>query len=102
MSFDVSWAINGRDTGVLAIYSEPKQELGLNPFTVYGEEEGYLMDSSPVIEAQDPFANEVRHFLDCIKTGQEPIAPVSDGVIIQKILNGIYDSAKLGKEIVLD
>jgi len=102
MSFDVSWAINGRDTGVFSDIFGTKAGASLNPFTIYGEEEGYLMDSSPVIEAQDPFANEVRHFLDCIKTGQEPIAPASDGVIIQKILNGIYDSAKLGKEIVLD
>jgi len=102
MTFDVSWAINGKDTGIFSDIFGTKAGASLNPFTIYGEEEGYLMDSSPVVEPQDPFANEIRHFLDCIKTGQEPIATANDGVIIQKILNGIYDSAKLGKEIVLD
>ncbi|MGB4156695.1 MAG: Gfo/Idh/MocA family oxidoreductase [Caldicoprobacterales bacterium] len=102
MSFDVSWAINGKDTGIFSDIFGTKAGASLNPFTIYGEEQGYLMDSSPVIEPQDTFANEIRHFLDCIKTGQEPMASANDGVIIQKILNGIYDSAKEGKEIILD
>ncbi len=49
----------------------------------------------------DHFAAEIRHFLDCVKTGQTPISPASDGVAIQKILNGIYASAKAGREIEL-
>ena len=102
MSFDVSWAINGKDTGIFSDIFGTKAGASLNPFIIYGEEQGYLMDSSPVIEPQDTFANEIRHFLDCIKTGQEPMASANDGVIIQKILNGIYDSAKEGKEIILD
>ena len=43
----------------------------------------------------------MRHFLDCVKTGATPISNADEGVEIQKILNGIYDSARLGREVEL-
>ena len=70
MSFDVSWAINGQDTGIFSNIFGSKAGASLNPFTIYGEEEGYLMDSSPKVESQNSFENEIRHFLDCVKTGK--------------------------------
>ena len=59
------------------------------------------MDSTPVVEQQDAFFNEIRHFIDCIKGNQEPIATLEDGMAVQKILNGIYNSARLGQEVKL-
>jgi predicted dehydrogenase len=101
MNFEISWAINGKDTGIYSDVYGTKAGASLNPFTIYDEVENYLMDSSPVVNNEDSFANEIRHFLDCIKEGSEPISTAEDGVNIQKILNGIYESAKLGKEILL-
>lgn len=102
MSFDVSWAINGKDTEIFSDIFGTQAGASLNPFTIYGEESGYLIDSTPNVEEQDSFANEIRHFLDCVKTREEPISSADDGVLVQKMLNGIYDSARLGKEIKLD
>jgi predicted dehydrogenase len=101
MNFEISWAINGKDTGIYSDVFGTKAGASLNPFTIYDEVENYLMDSSPVVNNEDSFANEIRHFLDCIKEGSEPISTAEDGVNIQKILNGIYTSSKLGKEILL-
>lgn len=101
MNFEISWAINGKDTGVYSDIFGTKAGASLNPFTIYDEVENYLMDSSPVVKNEDSFANEIRHFLDCVKEGKTPISTAEDGVNIQKILNGIYESAKLGKEILL-
>lgn len=47
------------------------------------------------------FANEVNHFVDCVKTGKESIAPVADGLQVMRMLNAIYESAEKGKEIYL-
>lgn len=47
------------------------------------------------------FDNEINHFVDCCKTGEESIAPIADGVEVMKMLNAIYESAKTGKEIYL-
>ncbi len=101
MTFDISWAINGKDTGVYSHIFGTKSGASLDPLTLYGEEEHFLTDATPTIKKENSFDNEIRHFLDCVKEGKEPITPIEDGVEIQKILNGIYDSAKLGKEVFL-
>jgi predicted dehydrogenase len=101
MSFDVSWAINGKETGVYSNIFGTKAGASLDPLTIYGEEAHYLTDATPAVARENIFENEIRHFLDCVKEGRQPIAPVEDGVRIQKILNGIYDSARLGREVIL-
>lgn len=101
MNFEVSWAINSKDEGLYSHIFGSKAGASLNPLAIYGEEENFLIDSTPVIDNEDPFANQIRHFIDCIKEGKEPISTVEDGVTIQKILNGIYNSSKAGKEILL-
>ena len=73
----------------------------LKPAVIYDEQENYLVDSTPVINPENSFDNEISHFIECIREGKEPIAPPEDGLEVQKMLNGIYDSAKLGKEVIL-
>ncbi len=101
MTVDVSWAINGKERGFYSEIFGTKAGASLEPFCIYDEVEGYLMDSTPVVEQQDAFFNEIRHFIDCIKGNQEPIATLEDGMAVQKILNGIYNSARLGQEVKL-
>ncbi len=101
MTFDVSWAINGKETGIYSNIYGTKAGISLDPLAIYGEEANYLVDSTPVVGKESAFENQIRHFLDCIKEGKEPISSANDGVLIQKILNGIYDSARLGREVML-
>lgn len=101
MTLDVTWAINGADRDIYSEVYGTKAGVSLNPFVIYGEEGGYLTDSKPIAAGKNMFDNQIRHFLDCVKTGQTPIATLDDGMQIQKILNGIYHSAKLGKEVQL-
>ncbi|HPT79227.1 MAG TPA: Gfo/Idh/MocA family oxidoreductase [Candidatus Atribacteria bacterium] len=101
MTFDVSWAINGKETGIYSNIYGTKAGISLDPLALYGEEADYLVDSTPVVGKENSFENQIRHFLDCIKEGKEPISSADDGLQIQKILNGIYDSARLGREVML-
>lgn len=101
MNFQVSWAINGAGTEIFSQIYGDKAGANLVPLNIYGEGVGYRTDTTTLFDPVDHFAAEIRHFLDCIKTGQTPISPASDGVAIQKILNGIYASAKAGREIEL-
>ncbi|NLC68883.1 MAG: Gfo/Idh/MocA family oxidoreductase [Clostridiaceae bacterium] len=99
--FEVSWAINAKDTGMYVQVFGSKAGARTNPLEIYGEEENYLVDSHPIVKDENAFDNQVEHFINCIKEGRQPICPAEDGYLVQKILNGIYDSAKLGKEIEL-
>ncbi|NLO82542.1 MAG: Gfo/Idh/MocA family oxidoreductase [Clostridiales bacterium] len=101
MTVDVSWAINGKETGVYSYIYGTKAGASLEPLMIYDEQENYLFDSAPVINSENSFVNEISHFIECIQEGKETIAPAEDGLEVQKILNGIYDSAKLGKEVIL-
>lgn len=101
MNFEVSWAVNMKETGIYSYIFGKDAGASLDPLEVYGEEANYLVDLKPTIDRGDPFAREIRHFLDCIQEGKEPSITAKDGLNVQKMLNGIYDSAKAGKEIWL-
>lgn len=101
MNFEVSWAVNMKETGIYSYIFGKDAGASLDPLEVYGEEADYLVDLKPTIDRGDPFAREIRHFLDCIQEGKEPSITAKDGLNVQKMLNGIYDSAKAGKEIWL-
>lgn len=101
MNFEVSWAVNMKETGIYSYIFGKDAGASLDPLEIYGEEANYLVDAKPTTDRGDSFEREIRHFLDCIVSGQEPSVTAQDGVYVQKMLNGIYDSAKAGKEILI-
>ena len=84
MTVDVSWALNGKDRNIYSEVFGTKAGASLEPFVIYGEEAGYLTDNRPVVEGQNMFDNQIRHFLDCVKTGKTPIATLEDGIEIKR------------------
>lgn len=101
MIFEVSWAINGQEEGVTAKIYGDKAGASYNPCKIYGEEAGYLSDNDINAGREDNFYNEIRHFIDCIKGDAQCIATGEDGLVVQKILNGIYQSSAEKREIIL-
>lgn len=47
------------------------------------------------------FENEINHFIDCVTDGIPCRNPAEDGVILMKILDAIYESARTGHEVIL-
>ena len=98
-------------TGEIPTHTEickPENLLGhtkggaeLEPLRIYTEEEGYLVDKSPTTNNIDRYEYEIRHFVDCVRTGRKPTSSLDDAVTIQKILCGIYESAKTHREVEL-
>ncbi len=99
MNFEVSWAINGAECGLCSSLYGDQAGATLDPLAIYGEDGGYLTDNKPTVRQAQIFDKEIRHFIDCVKTGSQPIASAADGVQVQRMLNGIYASAKAGQEI---
>ena len=98
MLFEVSWALNAPGETYTQICGS-KAGARLNPLTVYGEECGYLTDNKPQPADMDMFYTEIDHFIDCLRTGKRPKSDLDQAVTMQRMLQGIYDSAKLGKEV---
>lgn len=99
MLFNVSWAANAKQEKFASRIMGTKAGANVVPFEIYTEDQGYLVDEHPQVETWNSFEKEVRHFIDCVKTGTRPIANADEGVVVQKILNGIYESARLGREV---
>jgi len=100
INFDVSWAINGFAEMNAHLYGE-KSGATLYPLTIFGENADYLTNNTPVLREENHFENEISHFIDCIQESTQCISPAADGVAIQKILCGIYESGKSGEVIML-
>ncbi len=98
--FEASWAINGPDHQFTQLYGT-KGGLTLDPLTVYGERNGYLSDDQLNPGSGNPFELEIAHFVDCILTGARPRTPIGQACDLQRMLQGIYDSARLGREVTL-
>lgn len=98
MLFEVSWALNAPGTSYTQICGS-KAGATLDPLTIYGEEMGYLTDNTPKSDNVNIFEAEIAHFIDCLRTGKRPASDLDQAVTMQRMLQGIYDSARLHKEV---
>ena len=53
------------------------------------------------IPSKDPYINEILHFANCCKDGNEPISSSKDNLNTMKAIFGIYESAQKGKMVDL-
>ncbi|MDR0456823.1 MAG: Gfo/Idh/MocA family oxidoreductase [Treponema sp.] len=101
MLAEASWALNTKQSRYTQVCGT-KGGAVLEPLTIFSENSlGYLTDNQPAVPKVNPFEEEIAHFIDCLNTGKKPISPIEDGIAVQKMLSGIYESAELGKEVTL-
>ncbi len=62
--------------------------------------QSFSIDSPvPEVEARK---NMLQHFVECVKTGEQTIAPVASGMVNNVVLDSIYESSKTGKSVDID
>jgi len=71
-----------------------------NPVRIYTETDGIISDLIPEIPKKDPYFEEVKHFVECIKEGKEPITKKEEIISVVKIIEGIYKSAEKNQPVV--
>jgi predicted dehydrogenase len=104
---EASWALNVHEPEhmITSLYGEKgaltQKNVGIGyqfQAELMTEEKGCLFtkvlarNTCPVPSAQE-------EFLACIREKREPSASADDGIRVQKILNGLYESAEKGREI---
>ncbi|HUX00892.1 MAG: Gfo/Idh/MocA family oxidoreductase [Phycisphaerae bacterium] len=67
---------------------------------VHGEEGGALVETV-VRRRLDPAPSAYEDFVDALVERREPLAPAVHGLQVQRVLDGIYRSAALGREVRL-
>lgn len=72
----------------------------LDPLKMYREENGTLIDVSPVfLPKVGTHEAEIFAFLDAIQNDKPSPVPGEEGLMVAKILDAIYKSSELGKEV---
>ncbi|WP_067619750.1 Gfo/Idh/MocA family protein [Alicyclobacillus acidiphilus] len=80
------------------------KEGGANvfPLTIYQERHGALVDVSPVyLPDVSAYEREIKRFVDACLGGEPPISTPEQGVKLQRIINGLYQSAETGETVKL-
>ncbi|MDX1934898.1 MAG: Gfo/Idh/MocA family oxidoreductase [Capsulimonadales bacterium] len=63
----------------------------------------YMVNATPAfIPKWDMWEYKMRHFVEVVRDGRPNEAPAEHGVMVQKMLDGIYAAADAGKEVAID
>ncbi len=76
-------------------------DSAIDTLELYTQEQGEPVDRVVKVEPDPAMGRHtaVKHFVDCLIDGAEPISPGTDGLRIMKILDAMYKSAEQGKAI---
>ena len=72
------------------------------PIELFTEKNGLFVNVSPCAKGVDfgvIFRRELAHFVDCVQTGAPCRAPAEDGVVLMKMIDALYESARTGKAV---
>jgi len=106
MAVEVSWALNceRREEMFTYLYGTKAGICHRNvgqgydfEACLFGEWDGTYVSSR--IERIGDNENSMNHFIDVLVDGVKPVVSAENGVNVMRILDGVYKSAKLGREI---
>jgi predicted dehydrogenase len=106
LMIDVSFTLHAKENEMNVKLYGDKGGAEIEPeLVMVTEQNNTILNVNPQISHREfhfpeAFQNEINHFVNCCKTGSQPLAGVDDGVELMKILCGIYESAQSGREIV--
>lgn len=102
LNLEVSWAVNNRqDVQWCNIFgSEGGAEWGSDS-AIFKDAGDIPTIATPKLPASEEWHGETQHFIDSILNNTTPDPDANQGVTMMKMLDGIYESARLGREIAI-
>ena len=74
-----------------------------DPLGLFYDQAGMMLNSTPhYIPKEEPFFLKMHNFVDAVLYDKPTMAPAEHGLMVQKMLDGIYASAAAGKEVKID
>ena len=102
ISFNGAWAQNIGENEMFIDFMGDKAGIRLQygkSFVKYGVESGMLSRTEYNFTMRNHFQNEIDAFVKCVQTGEKLPSNVDVTIKTQKIMEGIYESAKLHREV---
>ncbi len=103
MVFDIAWAANTEDCAYIDILGK-KGGVRLfdstKPFVFYTEYNGKIADITPKFNEQvNMFALQAQSFIKACQGKAEPFATGEQGLTVMKLLDAVYKSSEMHKEV---
>ena len=100
---EASWHANVVESRMVFELVGTKGGAKLNPLVIATEDRGIVVDVAPQVpkDKESAYLREVRHFIDCIRRGREPLITGEQGVVVTTILESVYKSAASGQAVSL-
>jgi predicted dehydrogenase len=97
---EASWALNLAEDMSGTILCGTKGGVQSSPCRLIREEHGALTVAEPqMLSGESGHKEQIRQFVECIQKDLPEPVPASQAIITQRILDGIYESSKTGKEV---
>lgn len=104
LCLEVAWAVNSEDScfmRVLGTSSGAILEFENDLLRIFGEQNGYITDSQPLIKSVNPYEELISHFVAMIEDGQVPVVNfLEQGIVVQAIIDAIYESSRTSREVL--
>ena len=102
MQVEASFAAHVKDSWNFTFMGE-KGGADFENLAIHMDEHGYMVDKTPAwLPECDYFERKMRAFVDTALYGKPTESSGEDGLVIQRMIDGMYRSAELGREVSLD
>jgi len=98
---EASWASHIERDVIYTNLVGTKGGADVEPLRIYTDMRGTTVDITPGFPHQSGHEMEIRHFVDCMLNGTEPISTGEHGLEVTRILDATYRSAETGREVIL-
>lgn len=100
---EASWVSHIKEDVIYTQVMGTEGGAEIAPLTIYTDIDGRSADITPAVQdSVSGHMEEIKHFVDCVVNGKQPLCPGEQGMQVTRILDAIYRSAATGKEIVLE
>lgn len=104
LNVEASFALDVKEDRMNIEMFGSKGGFSMSPeIEMYTSENGHLLnisfDTNTALDFSGLFENEINHFIDVITKDVECISPAEDGVEMMRIIEAIYESSRLQKEV---
>ena len=97
---EASWALNLAEDMSGTMLCGTKGGVQSSPCRLIREEHGALTVAEPqILSGESGHGEQIRQFVAAIQNDTEVPVPACQAIITQRILDGIYESSKTGKEV---
>lgn len=104
LTLELSWGLlMEKDFAYLNLFGSGGAAL-LNPFRVHKGMHGTLVNVTPALETsknqyRQSMEAQIVHFAETLRTGKKPMGSGDEVLSVMELMDAVYESAELGKEI---